>query len=248
MRLVAAAARRAAHVIAISESSRREIVALLGCPPDRVTTTLLAAGPQYRPRDAAEAARVAERYGLRGSFIYYVGGLDARKNVSTLVRAFGRLRRAGGPPALLAIAGRAMGHGPALFPNLDALIAEERLGQWVRRLDVPRDDNPLLYAAAMVFAFPSRAEGFGLGPLEAMACGTPTIVAEASSMPEVVGDAALRVPPDDVAGWAAALWRLLADAPLRLELRRRGLERASQFSYDRTARETVEVYQRVARR
>jgi glycosyltransferase involved in cell wall biosynthesis len=243
MRLVALAARRAAHVIAISDDSRADIVAHLGVAPGRVTAVPLAAGPQYRPLDHAQAvACAAERYGLREPFIYYVGGLDARKNVATLVRAFGRMIRAGGPRATLAIAGRALGADTRLFPDLDAVIAAERLEQHVRRIEVPYADGPLLYSAATVFAFPSRYEGFGLPPLEAMACGTPTVVATASSLPEVVGDAALRVAPDDVSGWAGALWRLLADEGLRAELRRRGLARASQFSYDRVARETSEIY------
>jgi glycosyltransferase involved in cell wall biosynthesis len=223
-----------------------DIVTHLGCAPSRVTAIPLAAGEQYHPRDDNRAAAyVAERYGLRGPFVYYVGGLDARKNLKTLVRAFGWLRRSGGPPAILAIAGRALGADPALFPDIDGLIAEERLESWVRRLDVPHVDNPLLYNAATAFAYPSRYEGFGLPPLEAMACGTPAVVADASSLPAVVGDAALRVPPDDVAGWTTALWRLLGDRTLRAELRRRGLERAALFSYERVARETLTIYEHV---
>jgi glycosyltransferase involved in cell wall biosynthesis len=246
MRLAVLATRRAAHVIAISEDSRADIITHLGIAPALVTTVPLAAGPQYRPLDREQAAAcVAERYGLRGPFIYYVGGLDARKNVETLVRAFGRLRRVGGPPATLAIAGRALGADERLFPDLDAQITSERMAPWVRRLDVPHADNPLLYATATAFAYPSRYEGFGMPPLEAMACGTPTVVADTSSLPEVVGGAALRVPPEDVSGWVTALWRLLGDRVLREELRRRGLERAAAFSYERVARATAEVYRRV---
>jgi glycosyltransferase involved in cell wall biosynthesis len=247
MRLVARAIRRADHVIAISDASRRDILAHLGIPPARVTTIPLAADAQYHPRDRNQAAAVAERYGMCGPFVYYVGGLDARKNVQTLVRAFGRLQRSGGPRATLAIAGRALGTDRALFPDLDALIAAERLAPWVRRLDVPHADNPWLYAAATAFAYPSRYEGFGLPPLEAMACGTPVVVADASSLPEVVGDAALRVPPDDIPGWTTALWRLLGDEALRTELRRRGLQRARQFSYEQVARKTAAIYAQVGR-
>ncbi|MFL5800951.1 MAG: glycosyltransferase family 4 protein [Roseiflexaceae bacterium] len=246
MRLAALAARRAAWVLTLSERSRADIVARLGIPGQRVRVTPLAAGAQYRPLDHARAAAcVAEHYGLREPFVYYVGGLDARKNVATLLRAFGRLRRAGGPAATLAIAGRALGTDQQLFPDLDALIAAERLEPWVRRIDVPYEDNPLLYAAATAFAYPSRYEGFGLPALEALACGTPALVADASSLPAVVGDAALRVPPDDVDGWTTALWRLLGDAALRADLRRRGLERAARFSYEQVARDTIEVYAKV---
>jgi glycosyltransferase involved in cell wall biosynthesis len=246
MRLVALAARRAAQVVAISDHSRADIIAHLGLAADRVTTVPLAAGPQYRPLDRARAAAcVAERYGLHEPFVYYVGGLDARKNVAALVRAFARLRRAGGPRATLAIAGRALGSDARLFPDLEALIAAEQSGRWVRRIDVPREDGPLLYNAAAAFAYPSRYEGFGLPPLEALACGTPTVVADASSLPEAAGDAALRVPPDDISGWTAALWRVLSDKALREDLRARGLRQASRFSYDRVARETVEIYRTI---
>lgn len=237
--LVTMATKRAAHILTDSEHSRRDVIAHFGILPARVSKVLLAPGPQYQPMDRAAArAEVMARYGLHEPFVYYVGGLDVRKNVPTLLRAWAMLRRAGGPPATLVIAGRALGADPALFPDLDALIAELGIGN-VRRLEIPREDNPLLYNAATVFAFPSRYEGFGLGPLEAMACGTPVVCSNASSLPEVVGEAALLVPPDDVAGWAHALWRALADAPLRAELRDRGLRQAAQFGYERVARETL---------
>lgn len=243
-RLVVAATRRAAHILADSAHSRRDIIAHLGVAPARVTTVLLAAGAQYRPLDQAQSrAEVTARYGLEAPFVYYVGGLDARKNVPTLLRAWALLRNSGGPPATLAIAGRALSGDTLLFPDIDRLIVELGIGSSVRRLDVPHADNPLLYNAATVFAAPSRYEGFGLGPLEAMACGTPVVCANASSVPEVVGDAALLVVPDDARDWANALWRVLADAPLRAELRMRGLQRAALFSYDQVARETLAIFE-----
>jgi glycosyltransferase involved in cell wall biosynthesis len=246
MRLAARAARRADHVIAISDDSRRDIIRQLGCAPARVSTIPLAAGPQYHAIDRAQAtALVTERYQLREPFVYYVGGLDARKNVTTLLHAWQRLRQAGGPLATLAIAGRALGKDTRLFPDIDALIAELGIADSIRRIDVPREDNPLLYNAATAFAYPSRYEGFGMPPLEAMACGTPAVVAAASSLPEVVGDAALLAAPDDVSAWASALWRLLSDATLRDDLRARGFARAARFSYEHVARATAEVYARV---
>src|SRR6266545_2897909 len=134
-----------------------DIIPRLGCAPERVSTIPLAAGAQYRPLDRAQsAAEVAERYGLREPFVYYVGGLDARKNLPTLLCAWARLRHAGGPMARLAIAGRALGSDTRLFPDLNRMIAELGIHDSVARIDVPLADNPLLYNAASAFAFPSR--------------------------------------------------------------------------------------------
>jgi glycosyltransferase involved in cell wall biosynthesis len=248
MALVRRTVHHSAHILTFSACSRDDIVAHLGLPPERVTPVLLAPGAQYTPGDQELArAEVARRFGVSGPFVYYVGGLDARKNLATLLRAFALLR-ARGVVATLVIAGRALGRDRRLFPDIDAQIAELGLDEAVRRVEVPHTDGPLLYHACTVFAFPSRYEGFGLPPLEAMACGAPVIVSDSSSLPEVVGGAALRVPPDDVVGWAAALGRLLGDPALRADLGAQGRAQAARFSYDRTARETLAVLERVGGR
>jgi glycosyltransferase involved in cell wall biosynthesis len=247
MRLVQHAARPSNRIITFSQHSRSDIARQLHISPEQIVTTLLAADERYTlPTDpAAVAAQLAARYGLHGPYIYYVGGLDARKNVAVLVRAMARLREQGYTNAPLVLAGRALGGDPRLFPDLDSLVAELGLSDIVRRLEVPHADGPLLYQGCTAFAFPSRYEGFGLPPLEAMACGAPVVVSTASSLPEVVGDAALQVAPDDEAGWAAALARLLADAPLRADMRARGLAQAARFSWRRVAEETLAVYTQV---
>lgn len=244
MALVRRAVRKSAHILTFSARSRDDIVAHLGLSPARVTPVLLAAGPQYTPGDhKAARAEVAQRYGLHEPFVYYVGGLDARKNVAVLVRAFALLRERG-TVATLAIAGRALGGDTRLFPDLDGLIAELGLQASVRRIAVPAEDGPLLYRACTLFAFPSRYEGFGLPPLEAMACGAPVVCSAASSLPEVVGDAALLVPPDDPGGWADAIERLLRDADLRAVLASQGIVQAARFAYSRVAATTLAVLER----
>ncbi len=248
MALVRRAVRRSNQVLTFSARSRDDITAHLGLPRERVTPVLLAPGEQYTPGDPEAArAEVARRYGVSEPFVYYVGGLDVRKNVATLVRAFALLRGRG-VRAGLVIAGRALGGDRRMFPDLDALIADLDLGAIVRRIDVPYEDGPLLYRACTVFAFPSRYEGFGLPPLEAMACGAPVVVSDASSLPEVSGPAALRVAPDDVVGWAASIGRLLGDPALRASLGAQGIAQASRFSYKRVAEETLAVLERAVGR
>ncbi len=248
MALARRAALRSAHILTFSNFSRSAILNYLGLPPERVTVTYLAAGEQYRPAAdrAAAQALAAARYGVQPPFIYYVGGLDERKNLYTLLRAFALVRNRN-KRVVLAIAGRALGRDPRLFPDIDRMIADLDLGAAVCRIDVPADDGPLLYQACTIFAYPSRYEGFGLPPLEAMACGAPVIVSDASSLPEVVGAAAIRIAPDDIAGWAAAINRLLDDEALRADLSARGLARAASFSYQHTAATTLAILEQVAR-
>ncbi len=241
-RLVTLALPRAAHVVTDSDYSRREILARFGLPPDRVTTVHLAAADRFRPTSAAEQDAVRARYGLPDQFILYLAGFDVRKDVQTLLRAYAELERQGVGLPLVCAGG--LPRDSAVTPDPRRQAADLGLNRvlfpgWIRA-----EDQPALLSAATAFCFPSRYEGFGLPPLEAMACGTPTVVADATSLPEVVGDAALRHPPGDWQALADGLRRLLADADLRADLRERGPARARQFSWARVAAETHAVYQR----
>ena len=246
MALVRRAVRRSSHLLTFSNYSRTDILRHLHIPARQVTPIFLAPSEHYCLGDRVAARDyVARRYGIGGPFIYYVGGLDARKNVTMLIRAFALLRGRG-VQATLVIAGRALGRDRQLFPDLDAMIADMELGLSVRRVEVSHEEGPLFYRACTIFAFPSRYEGFGLPPLEAMACGAPVVVSDASSLPEVVGPAALRVAPDDLVGWAATLGRLLGDAELREELSSQGLAHVARFSYQRVAEQTITLLERIA--
>jgi|HigsolmetaAR202D_1030399.scaffolds.fasta_scaffold04778_3 Glycosyltransferase len=246
-RLVQAGIQAAAHIITDSNHSRNDIIQSFGCDPERVTTIYLAAGEQYYPRDhRAAQVEIWQRYGIASPFIYYVGGYDVRKNVEVLVRAFAEVHQHGSP-AKLVLAGKALGKDPAFFPDIDGLIRAQGLIDCVHRVEVPPEDNPLFFAAASLAATPSYYEGFGLPPLEAMSCGTPVLVSAASSLPEVVGEAGICLPPHDIQAWAEALQRVLDDGLLRSKLRTLGLQQAAKFSWSRMVNETVAVYERVGR-
>ena len=243
--LVAAATRLARLVIADSAASRDDIVRRLGVPPERVRVVLLAADERFRPSDDPAAVEdLRRRMGLPDRFILYLGGLDQRKNVPALVEAYALARRRGlGLP--LAIAGR-IPPPSLLFPDVRGPVERLGLGEHVLFCGPGTEgDTPLLYQAATAFVYPSLYEGFGLPPLEAMACGTPVVCSNTSSLPEVVGDAALTVDPTSEDALADALVAVGRDDGLREDLRRRGIERASRFSWERAARETAEAYDAV---
>lgn len=229
--------RRARRVIAVSGSTKRDVVELLGVRPEHVAVIPLAADERFQPLDAAALARFRAEHGLDHPFILYVGTLEPRKNVPALLRAFAQI--AGELPHELILVG-AEGW---LTAEIHATLATLRLGDRVRLTGYGDPATlPGWYGAADLFVYPSRFEGFGLPPLEAMACGTPVIVSNAASLPEVGGDAVLTVDPDEIDGLAAAIRRVLTDPALAADLRERGLARAATFSWDRTARETVRVY------
>jgi glycosyltransferase involved in cell wall biosynthesis len=262
-RLIVRAARHAEAIIADSQHTKDDIVRHLGIPAERVHVVYLAAEARFHPLDDADAlAAVRQRYGLGERFVFYIGGLNRHKNVEALLAAFAAIRDRL-PGIQLAIAGVPHSADPAIFPDLGQVARELGLpvvdltglqrpvrstqrpatSTAVRFLGfVPEEDKALLYNAATLFVFPSRYEGFGLPPLEAMACGTPVIAARAASLPEVVGDGGLLIAPDDVAGLAQAMLAVLSDPARQAELRARGLAQAARFSWAQTARETLAVY------
>ena len=242
------AAHSAERVIAVSECTRRDVLELLGVPEERVRLIYEAAGAPFRPLELSPDERrdFRGRHLAAGRFALFVGTIEPRKNLPTLLRAFRRMMDRYPdlePHPRLAI----VGEQGWLSEEVFALLQELRLVQEVAFIGpVMPEELVWLYNAARFLAFPSLYEGFGLPPLEAMACGTPVLAGNTSSLPEVVGEAGLLVNPLDEEEVVAALGRLLEDASLRAELGRRGRERAAAFSWERTAQETLRVYARAA--
>jgi glycosyltransferase involved in cell wall biosynthesis len=249
-RLVACSARRADAVFTDSVASQRDIVRHLRIPVERVHPVLLAANERFHPvEDQATLAAVHERYALPERYFLYLGGFDWRKNVPTILRAFAELsgRQAMGGPVCLVVAGRLPAQDTAFFPDPRRIARELGVERQVVFTGwVPDEDKPALYSAALAFVFPSWYEGFGLPPLEAMACGTPVIASDRASLPEVVGDGGLLVAPDDIAGQVKAMAHLAFYDALRAGLREKALSQAARFSWTQTARETLRVYRALA--
>jgi glycosyltransferase involved in cell wall biosynthesis len=246
-RVVPRSVRRADHVIADSESTGRDLVRLLDVPASKVTVIHSGVEPRFRPiADRATLEAVRQRYNLPERFILSVGTLQPRKNFTTLIEAFSRLKLGAGSWKLgtrnlkLVIVGGKGWLYEAVFARVETLGLQ---GEVLFPGFVADEDLPPLYNLAEVFALPSWYEGFGLPPLEAMACGTPVVTSNTSSLPEVVGDAGLMVEPIDVEGLAAEMGRVLGDSDLRREMVQRGLARAREFTWERAARQLLKVYE-----
>lgn len=230
---------RADAVICISEATRRDAVQFYNVPIEKLYVIYEGVEPRFAPiADSQILQSLRAKYNLPARFILYVSTIEPRKNLTTLLKAYAVLHQSQ-PEIGLVIAGGKGWLYESFFAELRAL-GLERLVQLTGY--VPDQDLPALLNCAEAFAYPSVFEGFGLPPLEAMACGTPVIVSNASSLPEVVGDAGLLLPPTDAQAWVEALRRVLNDSALRAELRAHGLHRAQQFTWEKAARETLKVY------
>lgn len=235
------AVRAASAIITVSAQSRKDILTHLPVEPERVVAIPEAADRRFRPVPPAEVEPVLRQYGLERPYILYVGALESRKNLPRLLEAYARLRTWSDRWRLVIVGARKWKSSP-IFATVQALGLEPH----VTFTGYVADEHlPALYSGADLFAFPSLYEGFGLPVLEAMACGAPVVTSNTSSLPEVTGDAALLVDPTDVAQLADAMCLVLSQPALAAELRAKGLARAVQFSWERTARETLSVYEHV---
>lgn len=242
-RLAAYGAQKANLIIADSEASRRDISKYLRIPDDRMRVIYLGVDSIFKPViDRDELERVRTKYKLPPKFLLYLGGFDVRKNVSSLVDAFTALSKERMEGWKLVIAGRLPDAFTAFFPDPcpGGTVDVNFIGH------VEEEDKPALYSSARLFAYPSRYEGFGLPPLEAMACGVPVVSSNSSSLPEVIGDGGILLDPFATAEWANVFRVVLEDDTRWRELRQRGLDQSAKFSWAKTARETLDLYRQMA--
>lgn len=237
-------ARRATKIIVPSEFTKRETMQYLGIREDKIRVIFEAARDNLKPLAAAECQPTLEKYQLQQPYLLYVGTIEPRKNLLTLIRAYDELLKTTTHRPQLALCG---GKG-WLFDEVFKLVEELKLTDQVRFTGyVADEDLPALYSSAEAFVYPSLYEGFGLPPLEAMACGTPTITSNVTSLPEVVGQAGLTHDPNDWQTLTAHIAKLLGDQMARQHFKRAGIEQAARFSWDKAARETQSVYDEVSR-
>ena len=233
-------ARSASHILTDSEYSRQDILRTYRLPPERVTTTPLAASSRFEP---VNDRGVLDKYGISGDYILAVGSIQPRKNIARLIRGYSRMlsQHSDNAPRLVIVGKRAW-----LFEDTIRAAAVSSANDKILFTGyVPESDLAALYTGALCFAYPSYFEGFGIPLLEAMRCGTPTITSDRTCFPEVVGDASLIIDPFDEESIAAGLWRMISDAALREQLRSRGFVQSSLFDWRQTARLTLDVYEQV---
>ena len=233
---------RADYIVADSENTKNDLICLLDANPDRVSVIPGGVDPHFKPATQDAVADVRREYGLEQPYVLGVGVIEPRKNFPRLIEAFSRFRRQADRPYQLVIAGGKGWLSDETYREAErsAFASDIRFTGYV-----PDAYLPALYTGAQAFAYPSLYEGFGLPVLEAMACGTPVVCANTSSLPEFAGDAALLVPPEDPGAIATALETLCGKDELRSQLRCRGSERAGEYRWERSAQQLIDLYGRV---
>lgn len=239
---VANAVRIADSIITISESTKRDILKLFRYDPSKIHVTPLSVDPDFHPNhDRAIVDGVRRRYALPEQFVLYVGTIEPRKNVAGIARAYAQLPVHVQQQFPLVIAGARGWYAGAIFEEISTLGISDH----IREIGfVEAQDLPTLVSMAKLFVFPSLYEGFGYPPLEAMASGVPVITSSVSSLPEVVGNAGILVDPTDYGALCAEMNRVLTDEKLHVELKEKGLQRAKEFSWRKTAQMTLRVFEK----
>ena len=248
--LVTAGAKGAGHILTLSEASKKDIVEHLKVPAEMVTPTLLAADERFSPHpDPQRDEVVRQKYNLPDEFALYFGGFDVRKNVNTLLLAWTYVGQPLGEHIPLVLAGRPPGKwGTRRFPDMPDYARQLKIEDYlIWTGEIAEDEKASLYRLAKVVVFPSLYEGFGLPVLEAMACGTPVVAGDVSSIPEVAGEAAYLVDPKNAREMGGAILALLVQDDLHQHMANLARGQATQFSWRKTAQETLSVYEKVMR-
>ena len=238
-------AQSAAHILTDCDFARDDILKTYGIAPERVTAVPLAAAVRFSPvRDERELDRVRNKYGINGKYILTVGSIQPRKNIPRLIRAYSMLCRERNlePLPKLVVVGKRGWLYEDTLATAESSTVRDRI---ILTGYVDDKDLPALYSAASCFVYPSYFEGFGIPPLEAMRCGTPTITGDRTCFPEIIGDAGLMVDPFDEQAIKLGIVRVLTEQTLRDELIEKGLKRANSYDWLKTARQTLDVYESV---
>jgi glycosyltransferase involved in cell wall biosynthesis len=245
--LVSAAARGSAHILTLSDASKADIVEHLDIPAESITTTYLAPDESFHPRMGAERDEaVRKKYNLPDQFILGIGGFDVRKQFNQLLLAYTYVVQAEGDNTPLVLAGKEPKWGTPMFPDMRKYATDLEISDNIRWIGyVDEVDKPSIYRLARVFVFPSSYEGFGLPVIEAMASGTPVVANEIPSVEEIAGSGAFLIESGNARKMAGAIIALLLQEPLRQQQINEGLAQATKFSWRKTAKETLSVYEKV---